>query len=178
MNKPSAAHVIAIVLLTASQVLQFLTTNPALAAQMHVTSQIMLVAGALVALASERLFGTATPPAAAPLLPPDPAVEAKSAASPAVKVAAVAASVLAFALFISGCTAAQGQTALNAITPGLQFAQCVVNEYEKLPTGTPLLVVLEDEAEACGGDAQSVIQVLNVHEPAAMHATVAHGSAQ
>jgi hypothetical protein len=70
----TATHVIAVILISFGQVLQFLTTNPAFATQVHVTSTVLTVAGFIVALVSQQLFGTPTPPPQAPLLqPPAPA---------------------------------------------------------------------------------------------------------
>ena len=63
----TASHVIAIVLLSAGQVLQFLNTNAAIAAQMHVTSTALTIGGFVVALISQQMFGSATPPAQAPI---------------------------------------------------------------------------------------------------------------
>ena len=63
----NASHVIAVVLLSAGQVLQFLNTNAAIASQMHVTSTMLTVAGFVVALVSQQLFGSATPPAQTPI---------------------------------------------------------------------------------------------------------------
>jgi hypothetical protein len=56
------AHVLAAVLFSAGQSIQFLSSNPAVAAQMHVTATILTTAAFLVALASQQLFGTPTPP--------------------------------------------------------------------------------------------------------------------
>ena len=78
------------------------------------------------------------------------------------------------ALFLSGCTAAQGQTAVSALGPGITFAGCAWETYENLPPGTPLVSVIAAEVQACGGDAVSVVTVLDQRESPAMHAHVAH----
>jgi len=68
--------------------------------------------------------------------------------------------------------------AVAVIGPGVDFAVCVIGEYEREPAGTPIATVIADEIATCGGDALSIVRVLDAHEPASMHAAVAHEAAQ
>ena len=78
----------------------------------------------------------------------------------------------------TGCTAQQGQTALNSVPVDAAFIACVSQSYAKEPAGTPILTVLEDGVVACGGTLLDVVNALDQKEPRAAHASVAHGSAQ
>jgi hypothetical protein len=76
----------------------------------------------------------------------------------------------------TGCTAQQGQTALNSVPVDAAFVTCVSGVYAKEPAGTPILTVLEDGVAACGGSLLNVVNALDQSEPRAVHASVAHGS--
>jgi len=73
------------------------------------------------------------------------------------------------ALVSVGCA-----SAVNAIGPGIVFAGCVWTTYAKEAPGTPIGQVIADEIAACGGDAASVVVVLDQRETPAAHAHVAH----
>ena len=74
-------------------------------------------------------------------------------------------------LLLSLCGCPQG---VSAITPGINFALCVWSTYSKEAPGTPVGQVVADEVAACGGDAVSVIVVLDGLEPKAKHTKAAH----
>ncbi len=76
----------------------------------------------------------------------------------------------------TGCTAQQGQTAINSVPVDAAFVACVATTYAKEPAGTPILTVLEDGVAACGGSLLNVVNALDQSEPRAVHASVAHGS--
>lgn len=72
---PNVAHLIAIVLAAAGAVLHFLQVNPDIANEAHVTSNALITLGFIVALVSQSVFGTATPPTPSPLAPPSDAAK-------------------------------------------------------------------------------------------------------
>lgn len=76
MNKPTIMHLIAAVLFSGGQAIQFFKVNPDIASQAHVTASVLTVASFVIALASTQLFGTPTPPA-----PTSPAPAAKAVTS-------------------------------------------------------------------------------------------------
>jgi|ERR1017187_1495132 hypothetical protein len=76
---------------------------------------------------------------------------------------------LACLLLLVGC--AQG---IAAIGPGIVFAGCVWTTYQKEAPGVPIGQVIADEVAACGGDAASVVVVLDSREPTTSHTGVAH----
>jgi hypothetical protein len=115
------SHLIAVALLSAGQILQFLNTNPAIAQQMHVTSTILTIAGFLVALASQQLFGSATPPPQAPL-----ASTTSTRGFVDLRTLAVASAALIMA-GIAACTAQQAQNGVNAVFTADQAACIVLN---------------------------------------------------
>ena len=118
----------------------------------------MVVPGHVLAL---RVAVAATKP---PPAPPVPGVAAQ--------VATKAAGLFCLAFLLTGC-----QQAVSAIGPGIAFAGCVWNTYQGIPAGTPLVQVIAQEIQACGGDGVSVVTVLDQREAPAMHKTMAHESA-
>lgn len=63
-------HAIAVALGCSGSILHFLSVNPDIANEIHVTGNVMIIAGFIVALVSEQIFGTPTPPPQAPLAAP------------------------------------------------------------------------------------------------------------
>jgi hypothetical protein len=81
---PNAAHVIAILLASAGAVLHFLQVNPDISNEAHVTSNALITLGFVIALVSQSVFGTATPPTPTPLAgtDKDPVTAAADALKP------------------------------------------------------------------------------------------------
>lgn len=92
--KPTTAHVLAVTLFCAFEVLGFVQANPALATQLHITSQVLLVAGFVIALASKELFGTP--------VPTDPGATKKPPTVPPAAVSMLC--ILALGLGVCGCS--------------------------------------------------------------------------
>lgn len=138
-----ASHLIAIVLVSAGQILQFLNTNPALAAQMHLTAQILTVAGFLVALASQQLFGTPVPPPQAPLAGPPAAPKVDPVTAAAAKLSGVL-----MLAFLAGCSLFS-----HVAPPAVAAVGCIVDDAAKGDTVAQIVV-------DCGGDVAQVIAVL------------------
>ena len=128
-----------------------------------------LTGGATNATKAGQAAKAAAPAATGPAAP-----ETSTAAA---KVAGGALSALLVVLGLGAIVETQTgcPQAVNAIVPGLVFAECVAAKYLQEPAGTPMPTVLLDEVQACGGDAVSVVRVLNISEAPALHATVAHG---
>lgn len=143
-----ASHVIAVLLLSAGQVLQFLNSNPAIAAQLHVTATVMTVAGFVVALLSQQLFGSPTPPAQPPL------ADKRGFVKLGVLFAAtcVAFVLVAIAAYASGCANPAG-TVVKVAPPAVASADCIIADASK---GDGIAQIVED----CGGDVGQVIAVL------------------
>jgi hypothetical protein len=82
---------------------------------------------------------------------------------------------LAFLLLAAAaCTPQQGVQAQNAIAPGVAFAICIITTYTKEAAGVPMTQVIADEITACGGDAATIVPLLDAHEAKGMHLHVAH----
>jgi hypothetical protein len=73
------SHAIAVLLAVAGAILHFLQTTPDIATELHVTGNILVGAGFIIALASQQLFGTPTPPNPGPLAQPQNPVAAAAA---------------------------------------------------------------------------------------------------
>lgn len=142
-------------------------------------SIVVLVTGLTVALG---ISGSGAVQAAATLraanVNPKPlanAVEADAAKiAPLAMFCIVGIFVLAGARSLVGCTPQQGQTAVNTLGPGIAFVGCVWTTYQGIPAGTPIVQVIAQEIQACGGDAVNVATVLDQREAPAMHKTMAH----
>ena len=133
---PSWAHAIAVVLAVAGAVLHFLQTNPSIASEVHLTANAFLVAGFLIALASQTIFGTPTPPAAPPLVPPGPAPS-----NTAAKIVGIGGMMLfvpfmicvwllvfSFGELLAACTPAQASHVTNAVFTVDQAACLAANQ--------------------------------------------------
>jgi hypothetical protein len=131
---PNAAHVIAILLACAGAVLHFLQVNPDISNEAHVTSNALITLGFVIALVSQSVFGTATPPTPTPLAgtDKDPVTAAADALKPpaahrgflgAAFVGLVSAVIVVAAVLLPGCnpsTLPTIDTVLNVVAADIQ----------------------------------------------------------
>ena len=127
MLNAKASHAIAVCLAVAGSILHFLQANPEIETEVHMTGNGMIVLGFILALMSETMFGTSTPPAVGPLAAPP----APSPAAAAAKVAAFLLLLLGVGRILVACTPSQGATAttvVNAVFSADQAACMAANE--------------------------------------------------
>ncbi|MHB8330781.1 MAG: hypothetical protein ACYDDA_05245 [Acidiferrobacteraceae bacterium] len=167
-------HALATIIFCAGGILHFMQTNPQIDSEVHMTANGLLVFAFLLAMATQAIFGTTTPPAPTPLVPPggdagkkDPVNAAADALKPpaahrgmlrAAAVGLVSAVVVAAAVMLAGCPAAA-----PAVGPAANCASIVIADALK---GMTLAQIFADAGPSCGNDlAQIVTELLGSTDP-------------